>query len=62
MPPSRMLAANSFTSAASIERQHRFDFLRGTSGRHLPVDAYYEIDAQWKLVIEYREMQHSESL
>jgi hypothetical protein len=38
-------------------RQHRFDFLRGDSGRKLPVDAYYE---DLKLVIEYRERQHSE--
>jgi hypothetical protein len=42
------------------KRQNRFDFLRGTSGRRLPVDAYYEIGADRKLVIEYREMQHSE--
>lgn len=38
-------------------RQHRFDFLKGDSGRKLPVDAYYE---DLKLVIEYRERQHSE--
>jgi hypothetical protein len=42
------------------KRQHRFDFLRGTSGRRLPVDAYYEINGDRKLVIEYREMQHTE--
>ena len=42
--------------------QHRFDFLRGDSGRRLPVDAYYEIGADRKLVIEYREMQHSEAV
>jgi hypothetical protein len=41
-------------------RQHRFDFLRGTSGRRLPVDAYYEISADRKVVVEYREKQHSE--
>lgn len=41
-------------------RQHRFDFLRGDSGSKLPVDAYYETSADRKLVIEYREMQHSE--
>jgi hypothetical protein len=44
------------------KRQHRFDFLRGDSGRSLPVDAYYEIGADRKLVIEYREMQHSEAV
>ena len=38
-------------------RQHKFDFLRGDSGRRLPVDAYYE---NLNLVIEYRERQHSE--
>lgn len=43
------------------QRQHRFDFLLGdqnTNGkrRHLPVDAYYPDE---KLVIEYREIQHS---
>ena len=27
------------------KRQHRFDFLRGDSGRSHPVDAYYEIGA-----------------
>ena len=37
-------------------RQHRFDFLRGDSGYRLPVDAYY---ADLKLVVEYRERQHS---
>jgi hypothetical protein len=42
------------------KRQHRFDFLRGDSGRKLPVDAYYEISVDRKLVVEYREMQHSE--
>lgn len=44
-------------------RQHRFDFLRGDPsperphGVALPVDAYYPDLA---LVIEYRELQHSE--
>ena len=42
------------------KRQHRFDFLRGDSGRTLPVDAYYETSADRNFVIEYREMQHSE--
>jgi hypothetical protein len=46
-------------------RQHRFDFLRGDSakpnalGRHLPADAYYP---SRNLVIEYREIQHHESV
>ena len=38
-------------------RQHRFPFLRGDSGRPLPIDAFYP---DLKLVIEYRERQHSE--
>ena len=42
-------------------RQHRFDFLLGDPGkngigRRLPVDAYYP---ELKLVIEYREIQHT---
>jgi len=44
------------------KRQHRFDFLRGDSGRKLPVDAYYEISKDLKLVVEYREMQHTETV
>ena len=42
-------------------RQHTFDFLRGDgiSRRKLPVDAYYESE---KLVIEYRERQHTEKV
>ena len=46
-------------------QQHRFYFLRGDSklpdstGRRLPVDAYYD---DLKLVIEYYEKQHSESV
>lgn len=40
-------------------RQHRFDFLRGDSGTKLPVDIYYPT---MKLVIEYREKQHSEAV
>lgn len=40
-------------------RQHRFDFLRGDSGTKLPVDIYYPT---LKLVIEYREKQHSEEV
>jgi len=38
-------------------RQHKFDFLKGDSGRKLPVDGYYE---ELNLAIEYRERQHSE--
>ena len=41
------------------ERQHRFSFLRGDSGRCLPVDAFY---LALGLVIEYRERQHSEAV
>lgn len=40
-------------------RQHKFDFLKGDSGRKLPVDAFYE---DLNLVIEYRERQHSEAV
>lgn len=40
-------------------RQHRFDFLRGDSGIKLPVDIYYPT---LKLVIEYREKQHTEAV
>lgn len=42
-------------------RQHTFDFLRGDGKRprKLPVDAYYE---DLKLVVEYRERQHTESV
>jgi len=38
-------------------RQHRFDFLRGDRGHRLPVDAYYP---SLNLVIEYREIQHTQ--
>lgn len=41
------------------KRQHRFSFLRGDSGTPLPVDAYY---ADLKLVVEYRERQHTQSV
>lgn len=37
-------------------RQHKFDFLKGDAGTRLPVDIYYE---KLKLVIEYREYQHT---
>lgn len=40
-------------------RQHRFDWLRGDSGRTLPVDAYYP---SLNLVVEYMERQHTESV
>ncbi len=42
-------------------RQHTFDFLRGDGepGRKLPVDAYYP---NLKLVVEYKERQHTESV
>lgn len=40
-------------------RQNRFDFLKGDAGTSLPVDAYYE---SLKLVIEYRERQHTEDV
>lgn len=39
--------------------QHRFDFLRGDSGTKLPVDIYYPT---LKLVIEFREKQHTEEV
>ncbi len=50
---------------AKASRQHRFEWLRGdpvdeegkATGRKLPVDAYY---ADQRLVVEYRERQHSE--
>ena len=46
------------------KRQYLFEFLRGDPGRHgrsarLPVDAYYQ---ELKLVIEYRERQHTEEI
>lgn len=37
-------------------RQYKFDFLKGDAGTRLPVDIYYE---KLKLVIEYREYQHT---
>lgn len=40
-------------------RQHKFDFLKGDSGRQLPVDIYYE---DLKLVVEYFEYQHSNAV
>lgn len=44
---------------AKASQQHKFDFLKGDSGRRLPVDAYYE---KLNLVIEYHESQHTESI
>ena len=41
------------------ERQKRFDFLKGDTGRALPVDAYYK---DLNLVIEYYERQHTEEV
>ena len=43
----------------SARRQHRFDFLRGDANTRLPVDAYYP---RRKLVVEYRERQHTQSV
>lgn len=43
----------------SALRQHRFQFLRGDKGHLLPVDAYYP---KLRLVIEYRELQHTEGV
>ena len=45
-------------------RQHKFDFLIGDTNAkslavRLPVDAYYD---ELKIVIEYRELQHTESV
>lgn len=40
-------------------RQHPFDFLKGDSGRKLPVDAFYP---PLNLVIEFKEKQHSEEM
>jgi len=40
-------------------RQHRFAFLTGYRGHPPPVDAYYP---DHRLVVEYRERQHSEGV
>jgi len=40
-------------------RQHRFPFLLGDTGTKLPVDMYYP---DLKLVIEYREYQHTNAV
>lgn len=40
-------------------RQFRFEFLKGDAGTKLPVDAYYP---DLKLVIEYREKQHTKEV
>ena len=39
-------------------RQYGFDFLRGCSGRKLPVDAYYR---ELNVVVEYWESQHTKA-
>ena len=49
---------------SKAKRNYRFDFLRGDPGKNgrcvrLPVDAYY---GELKLVIEYRERQHTEAV
>ena len=41
------------------ERQYRFPFLVGDSGRALPVDVYYR---ELNLVVEYYERQHTEDV
>lgn len=41
------------------ERQYRFPFLVGDSGRALPVDVYYR---ELNLVVEYYERQHTEEV
>lgn len=46
-------------SSRKAKRQHEFEFLRGDTGRRLPVDAYYP---ELNLVVEYREMQHTQSV
>lgn len=43
----------------TASRQHCFDFLKGDTGRMLPVDAYYD---ELKLVVEYNERQHTEAV
>lgn len=40
-------------------RQHRFPFLKGDGNSLLPVDAFY---SALKLVVEYRERQHTEAV
>jgi hypothetical protein len=40
-------------------RQYRFDFLKGDAGTKLPVDAWYP---DLKLVVEFRERQHTEEV
>lgn len=43
----------------SAQHQATFDFLRGDTGRKLPVDAFYK---ELNLVVEYHEKQHSEKV
>ena len=40
-------------------RQHHFEFLKGDSGKKLPVDAFYP---SMNLVIEFKEKQHTEEV
>ncbi len=46
---------NEILSQKAVQ-QYKFDFLKGDSGKPLPVDAYYE---KLNLVIEYCESQHT---
>ena len=43
----------------TAKRQYKFSFLKGDTGKSLPVDAYYE---EINLVIEYYEKQHTEEV
>ncbi len=43
---------------STASRQHKFPFLKGDTGRLLPVDAYYK---ELNLVVEYHESQHTVS-
>ena len=43
----------------SCLRQHRFLFLKGDTGKSLPVDGYYP---ERSLVVEYHEQQHTKSV
>ena len=43
----------------TAKRQYKFSFLKGDTGKSLPVDAYYE---ELNLVIEYHGKQHTEEV
>ena len=43
----------------TAKRQYKLSFLKGDTGKSLPVDAYYE---ELNLVIEYHEKQHTEEV